>query len=70
MIGDRYFTDVAFGNRYGMLTIRVKPFTNQGDNVIVKLIVRQLENANVSRWGQRGIVAPEHRLYHQDIQYK
>ena len=26
MVGDRYMTDVVFGNRLGMMTVRVKPF--------------------------------------------
>eukprot|EP00982_Pelagococcus_subviridis_P002866 22130-Pelagococcus_subviridis.AAC.1 len=28
MIGDRYMTDVVYGNRHGMLTIRCAPFTD------------------------------------------
>lgn len=30
MVGDRYLTDVVYGNRHGMLTIRTQPFTLQG----------------------------------------
>ena len=30
MVGDRYFTDVLYGNRHGMGTIRTAPFTSAG----------------------------------------
>jgi hypothetical protein len=40
MIGDRFLTDVVFGNRNGMLTIRPAPFTSQGEPKAV-LAVRQ-----------------------------
>ncbi|EGG21398.1 hypothetical protein DFA_01280 [Cavenderia fasciculata] len=38
MVGDRYLTDILFGNLYGMLTIFTKPITSNGDNPMVKLI--------------------------------
>ncbi|KAM9992274.1 hypothetical protein ACTFIY_009731 [Dictyostelium cf. discoideum] len=38
MIGDRYLTDILFGNLYGMLTIYTHPITFIGDNFFVKLI--------------------------------
>ena len=38
MIGDRYATDVAFGNRLGMLTIRPKPFTLSGEPLAVRAV--------------------------------
>ncbi len=31
MVGDRLFTDIAFGNRYGMLTIHTQCLTEEGD---------------------------------------
>ena len=31
MVGDRYMTDVVFGNRLGMLTVRPAPLTWKGD---------------------------------------
>ncbi len=31
MIGDRYFTDVVFGNRHGMLTVCPAPITSEGE---------------------------------------
>lgn len=42
-IGDRYLTDVVFGNRNGMLTIRPAPFTSKGEPKAVLL---------VSAWGE------------------
>lgn len=34
MVGDRYMTDVLFGNRLGMMTVRVKPFVEvRGEKV-------------------------------------
>lgn len=31
MIGDRYLTDVVYGNRHGLLTIRPAPLTLEGE---------------------------------------
>ncbi|KAK5583401.1 hypothetical protein RB653_004994 [Dictyostelium firmibasis] len=38
MVGDRYLTDILFGNLYGMFTIYTQPITSVGDNFFVKLI--------------------------------
>ena len=38
MIGDRYLTDVVFGNRNGMMTIRPQPFTSVGEPRAVRLV--------------------------------
>ena len=38
MVGDRYMTDIVFGNRLGMLTIRPEPFTWSGEPQTVKLV--------------------------------
>jgi phosphatidylglycerophosphatase GEP4 len=38
MIGDRFLTDVAFGNRLGMLTIRPEPFTSEGETKAVRAV--------------------------------
>ena len=38
MIGDRFLTDVAFGNRLGMLTIRPMPFTSAGEPKTVQAV--------------------------------
>jgi phosphatidylglycerophosphatase GEP4 len=60
-IGDRYLTDVVFGNRHGMLTIRVAPLTSKGEPTTVAA-ARLVEEACVSRWTAAGIRAPAHRL--------
>lgn len=38
MVGDRYMTDIVFGNRLGMLTIRPEPFTWSGEPQTVKMV--------------------------------
>ena len=38
MIGDRYLTDIVYGNRHGMLTIRPKPLTLQGEHRTVQWV--------------------------------
>lgn len=38
MVGDRYLTDVVFGNRNSMLTIRPAPFTAKGEPKAVLLV--------------------------------
>jgi phosphatidylglycerophosphatase GEP4 len=38
LIGDRYLTDVLFGNRHGMFTIRTAPFCPEKDNFVVRLV--------------------------------
>lgn len=60
-IGDRYLTDVVFGNRHGMLTIRVAPLTSKGEPPTVAA-ARLIENACVSRWTSGGLRAPLHKL--------
>jgi len=60
-IGDRYLTDVVFGNRHGMLTIRVAPLTSKGEPPTVAA-ARLVENACVQRWTAAGLRAPAHKL--------
>lgn len=38
MVGDRFLTDVVFGNRNGMLTVRPAPFTSKGEPKAVLLV--------------------------------
>lgn len=57
-MGDRYLTDVVFGNRHGMLTIRVAPLTLRGEPPGV-LVARQIEEWCVSRWVAGGVKAPD-----------
>ncbi|KAF8061355.1 DTX44 [Scenedesmus sp. PABB004] len=54
-VGDRYLTDVVFGNRHGMLTIRVAPLTAAGEPPSVAA-ARALEDAcgPGARLGQQG----------------
>uniref|UniRef100_A0A383W3Y3 Phosphatidylglycerophosphatase n=1 Tax=Tetradesmus obliquus TaxID=3088 RepID=A0A383W3Y3_TETOB len=64
-VGDRYLTDVVFGNRHGMLTIRVAPLTSQGEPPTV-VAARVLEDACVRRWSASGIKAPLQQLLPHD----
>nr|XP_024372610.1 uncharacterized protein LOC112280904 isoform X2 [Physcomitrium patens] len=38
MVGDRYFTDVVFGNNNGLLTIRPAPLTSIGEPFVVQKV--------------------------------
>jgi len=38
MVGDRYLTDVAFGNKNGMLSIRCAPLTTEGEPITVWMV--------------------------------
>lgn len=55
----RYFTDVAYGNRHGMLTVRVAPLTTAGEPFTVR-VSRQVEERLVQWWTSRGSMAPDH----------
>ncbi|GAX83062.1 hypothetical protein CEUSTIGMA_g10488.t1 [Chlamydomonas eustigma] len=57
MVGDRYLTDVVFGNRLGMLTVRPSPLTTQGEPFGV-LLARRVEEYFVQKWVSKGIKAP------------
>ncbi|GIL60325.1 hypothetical protein Vafri_14955 [Volvox africanus] len=59
MVGDRYLTDVAFGNRHGMLTVHVHPLTSQGEPFGV-LLARRVEEFWVARWTAAGVHPPSH----------
>ena len=60
MVGDRYFTDVLYGNRHGMLTIRPAPFAPRGDSRVVRA-ARLLEDTLVARWRRRKLQQPHLR---------
>ncbi|KAG2488107.1 hypothetical protein HYH03_013256 [Edaphochlamys debaryana] len=70
MVGDRYLTDIAFGNRHGMLTVHVQPLTSRGEPFGV-LLARRVEEFWVARWTAAGVHPPAHeRLpYAQLAQY-
>ena len=38
MIGDRYLTDMVYGNRHGMLTVRPSPLTLAGETLAVRMV--------------------------------
>ena len=60
MVGDRYLTDVVYGNRLGMLTVRPTPFTLEGETATVKMS-RRIEERLVGGWEGAGRRAPEHK---------
>lgn len=66
MFGDRIFTDVVFGNRYGMLTIHSALLTEESDNKAAAKI-RRYELPLMRKWVEAGKTAPEHKNYHSDI---
>ena len=43
MIGDRYLTDVVYGNRHGLLTIRPAPLAVKGEPQMVQLVSSLLQ---------------------------
>ena len=43
MIGDRYLTDVVYGNRHGLLTIRPAPLAVKGEPQVVQLVSSLLQ---------------------------
>lgn len=49
MIGDRYLTDVVYGNRHGMLTVRCAPFTEAGESTAIKA-AKWIEEGAVGWW--------------------
>ncbi len=53
-IGDRLFTDTVFGNRYGMLTILVEPFTHKRDNWFAKML-GLYERKLLEKWEKKGM---------------
>lgn len=66
MFGDRIFTDIVFGNRYGMLTVHTRMLTEVGDNKAAAK-VRKYELPLLEHWIKIGITPPPHPLYHRDI---
>eukprot|EP00891_Asterochloris_glomerata_P009759 jgi/Astpho2/9759/Aster-03736 len=65
MIGDRYLTDVVYGNRHGLLTIRPAPLAVKGEPQMVQL-VRKIEDKLVKRWTRQGLRAPAHSFASDD----
>ena len=61
MVGDRYLTDVTFGNLHGMLTVHTEQLTTVGDNRVAQQM-RRIEDWLVARYVRLGYVAPPHPL--------
>ena len=58
MVGDRYLTDIVYGNRHGMLTIRPRPLTAEGENLSVRwvstLVLQHSEALEARSGGAKG----------------
>lgn len=61
MVGDRYLTDVVFGNLHGMLTVHTQQLTTVGDNRVAQLM-RRLEDRLVARYERIGLLPPPHPI--------
>ena len=61
MVGDRYLTDVVYGNRHGMLTVHCSALSTEGEPTTVRL-ARRIEERYIGNWQNRGIVPPQHGL--------
>ena len=74
MVGDRYFTDVLFGNRHGLLTVRVEPLLGSGAaEPLAVRAARAVERSLVAMWrrgggagGEPGLCATPHPLLGDD----
>ena len=61
MVGDRYLTDVTFGNLHGMLCVRTRLLTHTGDNRVARMM-RPLENLLVALFRRLCFQPTAHRL--------
>ena len=61
MIGDRYLTDVTFGNLHGMLCVRTEQLTTRGDNPVAQAM-RRLEVVLIALFRLLRVPAQPHRL--------
>jgi len=61
LVGDRFATDVLFGNRHGMLTVRVAPLQPAADVPAVR-VARAAELALVAAARRSGCAPPGHSL--------
>ncbi|MCK5025301.1 MAG: HAD hydrolase-like protein, partial [Nanoarchaeota archaeon] len=66
MFGDRIFTDIVFGNRYGMLTVHTALLTEEGDNKAAAK-VRRYELPLIKELINSGKTAPNHQMYKSEI---
>ncbi|CAM6095941.1 unnamed protein product [Calypogeia fissa] len=68
MVGDRYFTDVVYGNSNGLLTIRPAPLTTREEPFMVKR-VRRVEETLVDWWRRQGCLPPKHKLLDNPVEF-
>lgn len=61
MVGDRFLTDVTFGNLHGMLTVHTQQLTSRGDNKVAALM-RRLEDWLLALYRWLRVRPPMHRL--------
>ncbi|XP_047071831.1 phosphatidylglycerophosphate phosphatase 1, chloroplastic/mitochondrial-like [Lolium rigidum] len=61
LVGDRYFTDIVYGNRNGFLTVLTEPLSFAGESYIVKR-VRKLEGYITNYWYKKGHRPIKHQL--------
>mmetsp|Transcript_17863 Transcript_17863/g.29781 ORF Transcript_17863/g.29781 Transcript_17863/m.29781 type:complete len:224 (-) Transcript_17863:272-943(-) len=65
MVGDRYLTDVVFGNVHGMLTVHTQVLTHHGDPLVVRC-ARAIESWLVRVFRKRGVQPPAVHVYHSE----
>ena len=68
MVGDRYFTDVVFGNAHGMLTVRTEPLVHRDEPAVVRA-ARAFERWYVGRLHRLGVGPPQQRFAHEAYGY-
>ena len=61
MVGDRYLTDIVYGNKNGMLTVHCSALSTEGEPTTVGL-ARMVEERYIGKWRSRGIAPPQHSL--------
>ena len=61
MVGDRFFTDIVYGNKNGMLTVHSAALSTEGEPTTVGL-ARRIEERYISQWRKRGVQPPRHAL--------
>ncbi|BAF06430.2 Os01g0796500 [Oryza sativa Japonica Group] len=61
LVGDRYFTDVVYGNRNGFLTVLTEPLNFANESYIVRQ-VRKFEAYLISYWYRKGHRPIKHPL--------
>jgi len=58
MVGDRYLTDVVYGNRLGLLTVRPAPITAAGEPRAVRLVRKRGEREREGEGGPYSTLSP------------